>query len=360
MKRLLISLFIFVLAVPVCANAKSYGKDYIGEIEVYRAAFEDTLVHLAREHDLGFVEMRAANPKVDPWIPGAGTKIILPSQHLLPEAPRKGIVINLSEMRLYFFPKGGATPKTYSIGIGREGLKTPLGSTKVSWKKAGPTWTPTPRMRKEDPSLPIVVPAGPENPMGTHAMYLGWPQYAIHGTNKPYGIGRRVSSGCIRMYPEGIKDIFPRVPVGSKVTVVDQPVKVGWIEDKMYIEVHPTQKQALKIEDEGLLKAYEITKVDMKRIAAKAGSYAGQIDWESVRGAVRKHSGYPVAVLDKRRAAGQRVENDLQALLEEAGTSKKEIKLDDANLTGKEKAKPAKEVKKAPSSSRVRSVNFNN
>ncbi|MCB1529433.1 MAG: L,D-transpeptidase family protein [Rhodospirillales bacterium] len=342
MKRLLLPALVFaVLALPVSAGAKTYDKDYIGKIKVYRAAFEDTFVHLARDNDLGFVEMRAANPNVDPWIPGAGTKIILPKQHLLPDAPREGIVINLPEMRLYFFPKGGTAPKTYSIGIGREGLKTPVGSTKIAWKKVGPTWSPTPRMRKEDPSLPATVPAGPENPMGTHAMYLGWPQYAIHGTNKPYGIGRRVSSGCIRMYPEGIKDIFPRVPVGTKVSVVDQPVKVGWIEDKMYIEVHPTQKQSLKIEDEGLLKAYEITKEDMKRIAAKAGSYAGQIDWESVREAVRSHSGYPVAVLDKRRKMGQRVQDDLQVLLEEAGTSKKEIKLEAAKGTQPQKKEQA-------------------
>lgn len=338
-------MLVFVLLVlSISAEARTYDKDYIGEIEIYRTAFEDTLVHLARDHDLGFVEIRAANPNVDPWIPGAGTKIILPKQHLLPDAPREGIVINLPEMRLYFFSEGGEAPKTYAIGIGREGLKTPVGSTKISWKKVGPIWSPTPRMRKENPSLPATVPAGPENPMGTHAMYLGWPQYAIHGTNKPYGIGRRVSSGCIRMYPEGIKDIFPRVPVGTKVTVVDQPVKVGWIEDKMYIEVHPTQKQSLKIEDEGLLKTYEITKEDMKRIAGKAGSYANQIDWESVREAVRKHSGYPVAVLDKKRNVGQRVQDDLQLLLDEAGTSKKEIKLETA-----EGAQPQKkEQEKAP------------
>ena len=322
-------IFSFGLCLPAEA-AKLYDKDYIGETTVYRAKFEDTLVHLARDNNLGFVEMRAANPNVDPWIPGAGAKIVMPTQHLLPDAPREGIVINLPDMRLYYFEKPGEAPVTYSIGIGREGLNTPLGKTSVMRKVVGPTWTPTPRMRKEKPELPAVVPPGPENPMGTHAIYLGFPQIAIHGTDKPYGIGRRVSSGCIRLYPEGIKDLYPRVPVGTKVTVVDQPVKVGWIDNKMYIEVQPTQDQSFAIEENGVLKDYQITTEDMKRITDKAGQYAMQIDWQTVRQAVREHKGYPIPILDTKKKPGERVYDDLQALLDEAGATPEDIQLSEA------------------------------
>jgi hypothetical protein len=163
--------------------------------------------------------------------------------------------------------------------------------------------------------------------MGTHALYLGFPQIAIHGTDKPYGIGRRVSSGCIRMYPEGIVDLYPRVPVGTKVTVVDQPVKVGWVDNKMYIEVSPTQDQSFAIEENGTLTDYEITADELKRITKKAGKYADLIDWENVRNAVKEHKGYPVTVLDINRKPGQRVKDDLQALLNDAGTTHADVKL---------------------------------
>ena len=223
--------FILTMGLVMPAHAAPYDKDYFGETEIYKAAFEDTLIHLARNNGLGFVELRAANPTLDPWIPGAGARITLPKKHLLPDAPRKGLVINLSEMRIYYFKNPGEQPLTYPISIGREGLQTPKGTTSIVRKKEGPTWRPTARMREEDPELPASVPPGPDNPLGTHAMYLGWSQYLIHGTNKPFGIGRRVSSGCMRMYPEDIVKLFPMVPVGTKVTVVDQPVKVGWIDE---------------------------------------------------------------------------------------------------------------------------------
>lgn len=341
MKNVFAGAMALALMVPVAATAKTFDKDYIGETQIHRAKYEDTLVHLARHNGLGFVEIRAANPKLDPWIPGEGARVILPTQHILPDAPRSGVVINLAEMRLYQFTPG-QEPKSYSIGIGREGLRTPVGTTRVEGKKVGPTWTPTERMRREDPTLPAFIPPGPTNPLGTHALYLGFPQIRIHGTDKPYGIGRRASSGCIRMYPEGILDLYPRVPVGTKVTVVDQPVKVGWIDDKMYIEVSPTQDQSLAIEEDGELKAYEITKADMKRITAKAGPYADLIDWQNVREAVRDHAGYPVPVLDIRKKPGERVKDDLHALLNEAGTDVADIKLEPASASAKKS--PVKEA----------------
>lgn len=359
---------------PLAAAAKGYNLDYVGEMKVHKAVFEDTLVHLARSNGLGFVEVRAANPDLDPWIPGAGAKIILPMQHILPEAPKSGIVINLPDQRLYYFPASGGAPVSYSIGVGREGLNTPVGTTSVLRKVYGPVWTPTPRMRKEKPELPPSIAAlAPDNPMGTHAMYLGFPQIAIHGTDKPYGIGRRVSSGCIRMYPEGIVDLYPRVPVGTKVTVVDQPVKVGWIGDKMYVEVSPTQDQSFAIEENGVLTDYEITTADMKRITKKAGDMADLIDWESVRKAVKEHKGYPIAVLDPKRRPGERVKDDLQALMQDAGAApaKTDAKASkDKNTTnpvdktaakkGSDKtASAAKETAKSPVSPRRSNYNMN-
>lgn len=298
MKQILLTVLVLG-GLAGAAQAKAFEQDYIGETEYYRAKYEDTLVHLAKDHGIGFVEIRAANPALDPWIPGAGAKVVLPKQHLLPDAPRSGIVINLPEMRLYFFEETNKPPRSYPLGVGREGLDTPTGTTTIVRKKVGPSWTPTERMRKEDPELKAYYPPGPENPMGTHAMYLGWPTYAIHGTDKPYSIGRRASSGCIRMYPDAVKDIFPRVPLGTKVTVVDQPIKVGWIGEKMYIEVHPTQEQNLRVEDIGTLSSYEITRADIRRINKKAGKFKDHIDWEAVRAAVRAHTGVPSEVLDK-------------------------------------------------------------
>lgn len=309
----------------------AYDKDYIGEMEVHEAIFEDTLVHLARNNNLGFVEIRAANPDLDPWIPGAGEDIILPKQHLLPDAAREGIVINLPEMRLYYFDPDLEEPVTYSIGIGREGLKTPTGETTITWKKEGPTWRPTERMRKEDPALPEVVEPGPDNPLGTHALYLGWPLYAIHGTNRPFGIGRRVSSGCIRLYPEGISDLFDRVKPGTKVNVVDQAVKIGWIDDKMYVEVHPTQEQTLEVEEVGLLKSYQISAEDMKRIMAKAGAYKDHINWAALQDAVQKHNGYPVAILDKDRKPRRRArkaKQDFESVLKDEPSEEQEVSED--------------------------------
>lgn len=281
-------------------SASAYTKDYFGKTIEHKATFEDTLIHLARNNGLGFVELRAANPTLDAWIPGKGAKVILPKKHILPDAPRDGIVINLAEMRIYYFKEEGEPPITYPISVGREGLETPTGTTTITRKKEGPTWTPTKRMREEDPNLPASVPPGPDNPLGTHALYLGWPQYLLHGTNKPYGIGRRVSSGCIRLYPEDIAQFFDQVPVGTKVTVVDQPIKIGWINEQLFIEVSPTQEQSLKIEEDGLLESYEISKEDIQRINEKAGIHKEHINWEKVRKAVADHKGVPVAILSKK------------------------------------------------------------
>ena len=286
---------VMIILAPNAARAE-YKKNYIGDMQTYRAVYEDTLIHLARKFDLGFVELRAANPELDPWIPGAGAEIILPTRHLLPDAMRKGVVINLPEMRVYSFLDQSAPPKTYPIGIGRDGLETPYGVTSVVRKTVGPYWRPTPRMRREDPKLKEVYPPGPENPMGTHALYLGWPEYGIHGTNRPYGIGRRVSSGCIRMYPEAIIKFYNETPVGARVNVINQPIKLAWIGNELFIEAHPDIEQAMRMEETGTVEHQTLTEDDMKLIIKIAGKYEDKLNWPKIRTAVRERKGYPIRI----------------------------------------------------------------
>lgn len=314
--------------------ANAYAKDYVGEIQTYVAKYEDTMVQIAREYNVGFVELRAANPFLDPWIPGEGKKIMIPTMHLLPRAPREGIVMNLAEMRMYAYMKPGQPPKTFPIGIGREGLLTPSGTTSVVRKKDGPTWRPTARMRKENPELPAVVEQGPDNPMGTHALYLGWPEYAIHGTDKPYSIGRRSSSGCIRMYPENITQVFEMVPIGTPVTVVNQAVKLGWIGNKLYLEAHPTMEQADKMEIDGGLPGYVFPEEDMGIIVASAGEYARDLNWPLIRQIIRERRGYPVEIFRKTSSAPVTVEKPV-AVVEEPQAMEKITEKVDGPESGK-------------------------
>ncbi|MFK7839495.1 MAG: L,D-transpeptidase family protein [Bdellovibrionales bacterium] len=312
MARLLFLFLIVTFVTPVLA---AYDKPYIGEIIKYRAKHEDTFVHLARDYNLGFTEMRAANPYVDPWLPGKGTELILPARHLLPDAGREGVVINLPEMRLYAFIHGDDAPSTFPIGIGREGLNTPEGITKVTRKKEGPTWTPTPRMRREDPELKPYYPPGPDNPLGTHALYLGWPTYAIHGTNKPFGIGRRISSGCIRMYPENIQALYELIPVGTRVQVVNQPIKLAWINNRLYLEAHPEMEQAIQMEEYGVVSAPKLSEEDLKRIIRVAGANEEKLRWPAIRMAIKERAGYPVEIA---RRSGSFSEKDEAEIIKEA------------------------------------------
>jgi len=267
-----------------------------GQMQTYITGEEDTFLDIARHFSLGYVELRAANPDLDPWAPIPGSEMTIPTFKLLPRAPQEGIVVNLGEMRLYYFRTPGAPPVTFPLGIGSEGLDTPTGTTSIIRKVAGPTWSPTDRMRKLKPWLPAVVPAGPSNPLGTHAMYLGWPTFLIHGSNKPWGIGRRVSSGCMRLYPEDITQLFDMVPVGTRVTVVDQPVLMGWLKDGFYLEANPSKTQSNEIEMDG---AHTVKPLDddlRKVIIHAAGPHADSIDWSIVSDVVRQRRGYPVRV----------------------------------------------------------------
>jgi L,D-transpeptidase ErfK/SrfK len=224
--------------------------EIIGELQVTYVEGEDTLPDIARRFNLGYEEIVRANPGVDPWLPGVGREIVLPTQFILPDAPREGLVINLAQLRVFYFPKAeeGApqTVITHPIGVGKVGWSTPEGSTKVVSKLKNPTWYPPASVRKEhreagDP-LPATVPPGPDNPLGAHMMRLGWPSYLIHGTNKPYGVGLRSSHGCIRFYPEDIAQLYDEIPIGTKVTVVNQPFVFGWGEDGLYAQAFPVME----------------------------------------------------------------------------------------------------------------------
>jgi L,D-transpeptidase ErfK/SrfK len=197
---------------------------------------DDTLTDIARRFNIGYEEILRANPGVDPWLPGAGREVVLPTQFVLPDAPHEGIVINIAAMRLYYFPphKAGEPQVVYThpIGIGKVGWATPEGTTRILRRQKDPVWRPPVSVIKEHKEngddLPAVVGPGPDNPLGRHAFYLAWPGYLIHGTNKPAGVGLRSSHGCIRLYPEDIAELFDQVPIGTRVHVVNQPYVFGF------------------------------------------------------------------------------------------------------------------------------------
>ncbi len=223
------------------------GERIVGRVQYVVAKQKDTLLDIARRFDVGYREIRLANPGVDVWLPGAGTRVKIPSRFILPAAPQRGVVVNVPEMRVYFYPKasrGSAqTVQTYPISIGRQNWSTPLGETRIVAKIRNPAWYPPASIRAEHAAqgepLPRVVAAGPDNPLGLFALRLGLPGYLLHGTNKPYGIGMRVSHGCIRLYPEDIRKLFAAVRRGAPVYLVDQPYKAAWRDGRLYLEASP-------------------------------------------------------------------------------------------------------------------------
>ena len=279
------------------AQAQETGNrgDIIGANQYYQVREGESLLEIARLHDFGFIELVTANPGMDPWVPEPGRTVLLPGEHILPDAPRRGIVINLPELRLYYYGDGIATPITYPIGVGRLGRETPLGSTLITTKRQSPTWTPPASIRAERPDLPATVAPGPENPLGLFAMNLGWPNYVIHGTNKPYGIGRRVSSGCIRLYPEDIERLFDTVDVGTPVMVVDQEIKLGWSAGELYLEIHPSVAEGDYLEEKGWYAPRPVPGLE-ERILEAAGEQAAKIDWATVARAQRAKRGIPVRI----------------------------------------------------------------
>jgi L,D-transpeptidase ErfK/SrfK len=295
-----------MLDVPASQEAQQrLYPDLIGRVYYYHTKYEDTYIKIARKHNLGYTELIAANPGVDPWLPGKNTKITLPTAHLLPAVERKGIVLNLADLRLYYFVPDQDQVLTYAIGIGSEGWATPKGATQIVRKKANPAWYVPESIRKEEPDLPSVVPAGPDNPLGTRAIYLGWPSYLIHGTNKPRGVGRRVSHGCVRLYPEGIEDLFEKVGPGMQVRIVDQPVKLGWVKGELVLEVHPSQDQTDQLEHTGKFAPEPLPELEY-RIMRAAGNQADRLDWDAIRRAEKERNGIPMRIFQPPQKAAAR------------------------------------------------------
>ncbi len=347
------------------------GGDLVGQVQYTRTRQEDTLIDVARRFSIGQIEMVMANPKVDNWLPGEGTQVVIPSRFILPNAPRAGIVVNVPEMRIYYYPvkytvvakkkpappkskaKPGAKDKaapskkasatvqevgepvskateviTYPISMGRMDWHTPLGKTRVVQKVKDPVWIPPESIKKEHAAkgeiLPNIVPAGPDNPLGMFAMKLGVPGYLIHGTemndkSKPFGIGMRVTHGCMRMYNEDVERLFSRVEVGTPVYLVNQPVKLGWQGGALYMEVSqpldedagiPTEWDDDVMEDQGwdeekikavrlkkdAMRSAYLQKIAMDLIQKENAKRPILMDQEAIRAALEKPTGLPVPI----------------------------------------------------------------
>jgi L,D-transpeptidase ErfK/SrfK len=234
---------------PISANhfvLESPQQSIVGVPQIVLTNDSDTFSDLARAYGLGYDELIAANPDVDPWLPGQNTPVLLPTQFVLPDVPREGIVLNIAAKRLFYFPavaEGQPTiVKTFPIGIGRVGWETPLGTTTVVAKAKNPHWYVPPSVREEhaalgDP-LPSVIPPGPENPLGHRVLKLDMPGYLIHGTNQPYGVGMRISHGCVRLYPENIEYLYELVDIGESVNIINEPYLLGEHDGQWYFEAH--------------------------------------------------------------------------------------------------------------------------
>ena len=226
---------------PAAADAYPGNETVVGNVRSATVRQGESLIEIAREYGLGYNQIVAANPHLDPFVPGAGVTVAIPTSWIVPHATPVGtVVINLSEFRLYYRFKVHWTTLlvTFPIGIGREGNETPIGTFRIIEKLERPTWYVPQSIKQENPELPDQVPPGPDNPLGSHAMRLSLPSILIHGTNKPWAVGRMASHGCIRLYPEDIPQLFRLVAVGTKVQIVREPIKVGVRAGKVFLEVH--------------------------------------------------------------------------------------------------------------------------
>ena len=279
--------------------------DVVGSVQVTVTGPDDTLPDMARRFNIGYEEMVRANPGIDPWLPGVGREIVLPTQFVLPDAPRVGIVVNIAAMRVYYFPKHApgepARVITHPIGIGKVGWSTPEGSTEIRARVKDPVWTPPLSVRKEHhedgDDLPAKVPAGPDNPLGAYLFRLGWPSYLIHGTNKPYGVGMRSSHGCIRLYPEDIARFYDSVPIGTKVTVVNQPYVLGWQRERLLVQAYGPLSDDKRDWEHGPKQLLLKAKASHAPLWQKIRAHVDDIDWQAARDLGHTTRGVPVAVM---------------------------------------------------------------
>lgn len=306
---------------PISRNAfylESAEQSVVGEPQIVLTREEDTFSDLAREYGLGYDEIVAANPGIDPWLPGEGVAVLLPTQYVLPNVPRRGVVLNIASKRLFYFPEVAdgelLQVMTFPIGIGRVGWETPLGEAKLVAMAKDPSWYVPASVRQEhaalgDP-LPAVVPAGPDNPLGRFVLKLDMPGYLIHGTNQPYGVGMRVSHGCVRLYPENIELLYSMVEVGEPVMIVNEPYLAGWRNGELYLESHTP------LEDD-TLSSTEQLQVMFDAVAMKSTVFADKATQEHARLIAEKGQGVPIRVLhqdvDEVYARARRVRNTVES-----------------------------------------------
>ena len=282
-------------ALPVGADT------VVGEVQKAVAAHEDTLLDIGRRYGVGYEEIVAANPGIDAWLPGAGTEVLIPSRYILPDGPREGVVVSLAEHRLFYFPprKAGeaAVVRTYPISIGKMDWHTPLGLTRIVNKRERPIWYPPESVRREHEldgrPLPKAVPPGPDNPLGEYAMRLGIPggAYLIHGTNRPAGVGMQVTHGCIRMFPEDIAELYPLVPVNTPVRMIDQPYKMGWRGDELFMEIHAP------LAGNSDADMHSLTNITKLLVSATQDRPVAVIDWAKAERTFELASGVPEPVM---------------------------------------------------------------
>jgi L,D-transpeptidase ErfK/SrfK len=317
-------------------------QDVVGHVQITTSTKEDTLTDIARRFNVGYEEIVRANPGVDPWLPGEGKSIVVPTQFVLPSAPREGVIINVAAMRIYYFPahKAGETPLVYThpIGIGKVGWKTPEGVTKITRRQKDPIWHVPVSVIKEHKEngedLDKVIGPGPDNPLGRYAFYLAWPSYLIHGTNKPAGVGLRSSHGCIRLYPEDIESFYDMIPVGTQVRVVNQPFLFGWLDGELYMQasgpLEDDSHDGKQAQADGLPKAQQV------RIDKQLKHHDQTLNVELVTALAHDPRGIPVAVsradasLDEVLASAPKVQNRVP----EGATwdGKSDLPPDDASL----------------------------
>lgn len=290
------------------------GQDVVGALQIVKVRKDETLSDIGRRFNVGLGEMTRANPNVDPWIPKPGTAVVVPTQYVLPDAPHRGIVVNIAAMRLFYFPphKRGApqTVITHPVGIGRQGWKTPIGVTHVLWHEKNPVWHVPPSIiaehRQEGDKLPKVMGPGPDNPLGDYALHLGWSGYLIHGTNKPVSVGLRVSHGCVHLFPEDIAQIFKMVPNGTEVRVVNQPYVFGWKDGRIYLQSAGPLEDDKRPWKKASRRLLAVTLTRDQRVALRRQH--DKIDWGRVAQLVNTPVGVPIPVSGE--STGQQVDGN--------------------------------------------------
>jgi len=267
----------------------------VGYVRTSTVLAGESFTDVARKNDIGFYELLEANPNIDPMHPRAGQTVVIPSRYILPSGPREGVVINIAELRMYHYLPGQNVVVTEPIGIGRQGWETPTGELTVTQKQKDPAWHAPPAviadLARKGMYYPKVMPPGPDNPLGRYMLRLSNHTYLIHGTNAPQGVGRRVSAGCIRMYPEDVERLFYSVNIGTKVRIVNEPYKVAWIGDKLYMESHQPLKET-RNHFRGQLS--NLWSDAVKRVMSQRST--AQVNWNLVNQVGHAQSGIPTAI----------------------------------------------------------------